>query len=64
MPSLVSEFLFKWEILDYEAISQDLEESREKTEILLVLSLLLLDTPGCLDFSRSLREKDIMTHLL
>ena len=55
MSSLVFNVLFKREILDSEAISQDLEESRKKTGILTVLSLLLLNTPGSLDFSRSLR---------
>lgn len=39
MTSLVLDFLFKGEILEYEAISPDLEESRKKPGILIVLSL-------------------------
>lgn len=58
------DFLFKWEILDYEAFSQDLEESKKKKSgIVIVFSLLLLDASGCLDSSRSLGEKDIVTHV-
>lgn len=57
------DFLFKWEILDYEAFSQDLEESKKKSGIVIVFSLLLLDASGCLDSSRSLGEKDIVTHV-
>lgn len=63
LTSLVFEFLFKWEILDYDTISQDLEKSGKMTGILIMLSLLLWDTPGCSDSSRSLRQNDIVTHL-
>lgn len=63
LTSLVFKFLFKWEILDYDTISQDLEKSRKMTGILIMFSLLLWDTPGCSDSSRSLRQNDIVTHL-
>lgn len=63
MSSSRFDFLFTWEILVYETVSQDLEESRKKRGIAIVFALLLLDASGCLDFSRSSGEKGIVTHV-